>query len=103
MGTKKKEQMFFFKKNLLNKGFLTCLYKYFKTEEIKMSVSFSLLTIFEVALGIFFIWGFWNEDKVADFEDKIFAKMGIVRRKKYTAKITKFSVGSSSKGDRNCI
>ncbi len=68
-----------------------------------MSTTFSLLTIIEVALGIFFIWGFWNEDKVADFEDKIFAKMGIVRRKKHTAKITRFSAGSPSKSDRNCI
>ena len=68
-----------------------------------MSTTFSLLTIIEVALGIFFMWGFWNEDKVADFEDKIFAKMGIVRRKKHTAKITRFSAGSPSESDRNCI
>lgn len=68
-----------------------------------MSTTFSLLTIIEVALGIFFIWGFWNEDKIADFEDKIFAKMGIVRRKKHTAKITRFSADTTSKRDRNCI
>ena len=68
-----------------------------------MSVSFSLLTILEVSLGIFFIWGFWNEEKLADFEDKIFAKMGISRYKKHTAKITSFSNANCSKRGRNCI
>lgn len=68
-----------------------------------MSVTFSLLTIFEVVLGIFFIWGFWNEEKLADFEDKIFAKMGIKRHKKHTAKITNFSASNCSNHGRNCI
>ena len=68
-----------------------------------MSATFSLLTIIEVALGIFFIWGFWNEEKLADFEDKLFAKMGIHRAKKHTAKITNFTGGSPKKCDRNCI
>lgn len=72
-------------------------------EELLMGTTFSLLTILEVALGIFFIWGFWNEEKLADFEDKIFAKMGIQRRKKHTAKITQFKGGTSPKRDRNCI
>ncbi|MBE6762157.1 MAG: hypothetical protein E7551_07705 [Ruminococcaceae bacterium] len=68
-----------------------------------MSVSYTLLTILEVALGIFFIWGFWNEEKLADLEDKLFAKMGIRRRRRSKAKITQFSNGSTSKHNRNCI
>ena len=68
-----------------------------------MSATFSLLTIIEVALGIFFIWGFINEEKLADFEDKLFAKMGIRRTKKHTAKITNFTGGNPQKCDRNCI
>ena len=68
-----------------------------------MTTTFSLITILEVALGVFFIWGFWNEEKLADFEDKIFAKLGIRRRKKHTAKITKFTNGNSVNRDRNCI
>lgn len=68
-----------------------------------MSITFSLLTILEVALGIFFIWGFWNEEKLVEFEDKIFAKIGIRRRKKHTAKITRFTGGSNPNRDRNCI
>ncbi len=68
-----------------------------------MGISFSLLTIIEVALGVFFIWGFWNEEKLADFEDKIFAKMGITRRRKHTAKITRFSNQNCPNRDRNCI
>jgi len=68
-----------------------------------MTISFSLVTLLEVALGIFFIWGFWNEEKLADFEDKIFAKIGIHRRKKHAAKITKFTNGNCPNRDRNCI
>ena len=52
-----------------------------------MGISFTLLTIFEVALGVFFIWGFWNEEKLADFEDKLFEKMGIPYPKKKDAEI----------------
>jgi ABC-type uncharacterized transport system ATPase subunit len=72
-------------------------------EEFKMSTTFSLLTIIEVALGIFFIWGFWNEEKLADLEDKLFAKLGIRRAKKQTAKITRFTGGNPQRRDRNCI
>ena len=68
-----------------------------------MSVSFTLVTILEVVLGIFFIWGFWNEEKLADLEDKLFKKMGIRRRKRSKAKITRFSNGPASARDRNCI
>lgn len=68
-----------------------------------MGISFTLLTIFEVALGVFFIWGFWNEEKLADFEDKLFEKMGIRRHKRSRAKITPFSEGASPSRDRNCI
>ena len=66
-------------------------------------MTISLLTLFEVALGVFFIWGFWNEEKLVDFEDKFFAKMGISRRQKHTAKITRFSNCDCQSRDRNCI
>ena len=66
-------------------------------------MTISLLTLLEIALGVFFIWGFWNEEKLADFEDKIFAKLGIRRHKKRTAKITKFTNGNCTNRDRNCI
>lgn len=68
-----------------------------------MTTTFSLITLIEVALGIFFIWGFWNEEKLADLEDKFFAKLGISRRKKRSAKITKFTGSNCSERDRNCI
>lgn len=68
-----------------------------------MGTSFTLLTIFEVALGIFFIWGFWNEEKLADLEDKLFKKMGIRRNKRSRAKITRFCNGTTPTRDRNCI
>ena len=67
-----------------------------------MGVSFTLLTILEVALGVFFIWGFWNEEKLADLEDKLFEKMGI-RSKRSKAKITHISNGTTSNRDRSCI
>ena len=72
-------------------------------EELKMGISFTLLTIFEVALGVFFIWGFWNEEKLADLEDKLFEKLGIHRSKRSRAKITPFRDGTSPSRDRNCI
>lgn len=34
-----------------------------------------LLTILEVAVGIALIIGFWNEDKLAAWEDRLFAKI----------------------------
>lgn len=68
-----------------------------------MSLSFTLLTIVEVLVGLFLIWGFWNEQKVVEFEDKIFAKLGITRRKKHTAKITQFSANGTTPANKNCI
>lgn len=68
-----------------------------------MSVSFTLLTIVEVLVGLFLIWGFWNEEKMVKFEDKLFAKMGIKRRQKQTAKITRFPTNDSPNSHRNCI
>lgn len=68
-----------------------------------MSLSFTLLTIVEVIFGLFLIWGFWHEEKVVEFEDKIFAKMGITRRKKHTAKITEFNVAANSGHEKSCI
>lgn len=68
-----------------------------------MSVSFTLVTILEVALGVFFIWGFWNEEKLADLEDKLFEKIGIRNHRRTRAKITRFSNGVTHTSDRNCI
>ena len=39
-----------------------------------MSTPHLIQTIIEIALGAFFIWGFWNEEKFANLEDKLFAK-----------------------------
>ncbi len=68
-----------------------------------MSVSFTLITIAEVSFGLFLIWGFWHEDKMVEFEDKLFAKLGIKRRKKHTAKIIRFSPNNSPHREKNCI
>lgn len=68
-----------------------------------MGISFTLLTILEVALGVFFIWGFWNEEKLADLEEKLFEKIGVRRHKRCKAKITRFSNGTTPTRDRNCI
>ena len=68
-----------------------------------MSVGFTLLTIAEVLAGLLLIWGFWNEEKVCDFEDKILAKMGITRRKKRSAKITPFTSPDHPGRKKNCI
>lgn len=55
-----------------------------------MSVMSVIATVIECTLGGIIIWGFWNEEKFVEFEDKFFAKMGIVRAKKHSAKITDF-------------
>lgn len=47
----------------------------FVLEEIKMSLSYTLSTIIEIAVGGFIIWGFFNEGKIAAFEQKIFSKI----------------------------
>lgn len=67
-----------------------------------MSLGFTLLTITEVLVGLFIIWGFWHEDKMVEFEDRLFARIGI-RRKKHTATITRFEASASSKKERGCI
>ena len=68
-----------------------------------MSLSFTLLTIAEVLVGLFLIWGFWNEQKVVEFEDKLFAKLGIARRQKKPAKITQFNAKGTTPYNKNCI
>lgn len=68
-----------------------------------MSLSFTLLTIAEFACGLFLIWGFWHEEKIVEFEDKIFAKMGITRHKNHTAEITPFPTGEKTCRGKNCI
>ncbi|MBQ7044935.1 MAG: hypothetical protein IJN65_00400 [Clostridia bacterium] len=40
-----------------------------------MSLSYTLSTIFEIAVGGFIIWGLFNEGKLAAFEKKLFAKI----------------------------
>lgn len=69
-----------------------------------MSLSFSLLTLAEVAAGLFLIWGFWHEDKVVAFENKILARLGIKRRHHRTAKITPFHSADGCTGHKkSCI
>lgn len=40
-----------------------------------MSLSYTLSTIFEIAVGGFIIWGLFNEGKLVSFEKKLFAKI----------------------------
>ncbi len=40
-----------------------------------MSLSYTLSTIIEIAVGGFIIWGFFNEGKIAAFEQKLFKKI----------------------------
>ena len=66
-----------------------------------MTVTDILITLAEIAFGGFIIWGFWHEEKVVEFEDRLFAKLGFKVKKHHTAKITKFN--SKSNRNKNCI
>ncbi len=66
-----------------------------------MTLSNILLTLFEISFGGLIIWGFWHEEKVIKFEDKILAKLGFKINRKHSAKITQFKPGRSQR--KNCI
>jgi len=68
-----------------------------------MSLGFTLLTLAEVAVGLFIVWGFWNEEKMVEFEDRFFARLGISRCKKTTAKITRFDSAKAEHTKSRCI
>lgn len=40
-----------------------------------MNLTFLFSTFFEIALGGFIIWGIFNEQKLVDFEDRMFGKI----------------------------
>lgn len=40
-----------------------------------MNIGFVISTLFEIALGSFIIWGYFNEQKLVAFEDKLFLKL----------------------------
>ena len=56
-----------------------------------MSLSAILITIAEFAVGGFIIWGFWNEEKVIKFEDRLLRRLGFNVKKRHSAKITRFN------------
>ncbi len=66
-----------------------------------MTLSNILLTVLEFSVGGFIIWGFWNEEKLIKFEDKIFAKLGIKVKRRHNAKITQFKATGSC--NKRCI
>lgn len=68
-----------------------------------MSLTFTLLTVAELLVGLFLIWGFWHEDKMVAFEDRLFERLGIARHKKSTAKITRFDSAAQSRPGKRCI
>ncbi len=65
-----------------------------------MSLVFVLSTLVEVALGLFIIWGFWNEEKVVKFEDKILARLGFSVNRKHKATVIPFKKSDNSKAIR---
>lgn len=67
-----------------------------------MSFGFIVATTLEVLVGLFIIWGFWHEDKVIAFEDRLLARLGLPRRRRRSAKITQFDSNHSHR-ERNCI
>ncbi len=67
-----------------------------------MNISHTLLTMAEVFFGLFLIWGFWHEEKVIEWEDRLLARMGIFRRRRRSAKITRFE-NTLNHREKNCI
>ena len=48
-----------------------------------MSTAQIIQTIIEIVLGVLFIVGFWKEDKLAEWEEKLFKKIkGRVKNEK---------------------
>lgn len=42
---------------------------------ITMALKFAIQTVFEIAVIVLIIYGFWHEDKLIAFEDKVIAKI----------------------------
>lgn len=40
-----------------------------------MALKFAIQTVFEIAVVVLIIYGFWHEDKLIAFEDKVIAKI----------------------------
>lgn len=40
-----------------------------------MTLKFAIQTVFEIAVVVLIIYGFWHEDKLIAFEDKLKAKI----------------------------
>lgn len=40
-----------------------------------MALKFALQTVFEIAIVVLIIYGFWHEDKLIAFEDRLKAKI----------------------------
>ena len=68
-----------------------------------MTTIFIISTIIESLIAFFIIWGYWNEEKVIEFEDRIIAKFKGNIQKQTSAKITAFNSYNSSRQNKNCI
>ncbi|MBQ4154430.1 MAG: hypothetical protein IJE01_04420 [Clostridia bacterium] len=66
-----------------------------------MSLSAILITIAEFTVGGFIIWGFWNEEKVIKFEDRLLRRLGFNVKKGRSAKITRFDPGYGK--NKHCV
>lgn len=66
-----------------------------------MSLSAILITLIEFAVGGFIIWGFWNEEKVIKFEDRLLRRLGFNVKKRHSAKITRFESGYRK--NKHCV
>lgn len=66
-----------------------------------MSLSAILITIIEFSVGGFIIWGFWNEEKVIKFEDRLLRHLGFNVKKRSSAKITRFDPNYSK--NKHCV
>lgn len=40
-----------------------------------MALKFAIQTVFEIAVVVLIIYGFWHEDKLIEFEDRVRAKI----------------------------
>ena len=45
-----------------------------------MALKFAIQTVFEIAVVVLIIYGFWHEDKLIAFEDKVKASIKSKRR-----------------------
>lgn len=47
-----------------------------------MTLKFAIQTVFEIAVVVLIIYGFWHEDKLITFEDRARAKLKANRSKR---------------------